>query len=159
MVFMTAITTQLESKTKKHLKAILLIRNLVLSIGLFSFLISCNPNQELSNKDKLVNRFYNEYLVYLSESNVFVIITPSNCDDCIKGNIELVKKWNKGKNNLHFIVDTYTYNYLKDYLDFAYFKVNIMDKDIFIKYDITSEKMLFVYSKDKKIINIERLNN
>ncbi len=130
---------------------------LFLIIGLFSFFNSCSQSQEINDTDKLIYRFFNEQLLGLGESEKFVIIVPSSCDDCIKRNNNIVLGFNKKKLKLHFIVDSSTYLYLKDNLNCTNFKVSIINRNLFFKYNVTGDNMMLINSKNKKITKIERI--
>lgn len=111
----------------------------------------------MSDKDKLIHRFFKDINNNSQGNNIYLIITPTNCDDCIEKNKFRLNEFSKTKTKLNLVMDSNTKSYLDSSLDANLHNPIVIKADDFIKYDITGEKMIFIYSIDDDIVFLDRI--
>lgn len=143
-------------KTKLHIQ-LKYIKALILISGFFSIIISCNSNTKISEKDKLVHRFFEDNIKNNKGEKIYIAIISSACEDCINTNINFIKKWEQENLKLTYLMDTNMANEISKEITNINEKSLIVNSNIFVKYGITEGRMLVLYANDNKLESIEMI--
>jgi hypothetical protein len=105
----------------------------------------------MSEKDKLIHRFFIDKIQGINKDQLYVAIVSSDCQDCINTNIKFIKQWDSEQRNIIYLIDPNMLEEIaKQHSDILKKSIKI-DSNILIKYGITEGRMLVLYVNNNEL--------